>query len=58
MGESCRLCRRTDYISSESVKNYHEGIKISEMVMKVCPIKISDGDELPKTICEECLEVI
>ena len=57
MAEICRLCRKIDCGFSESINSYQEGLKISEMIMKVCLIKISESDQLPKVICEECLEV-
>jgi Zinc-finger associated domain (zf-AD) len=57
MGETCRLCRKGSEVFLEPMFDYREGYQIAEIVMKICPIQIISNDELPKMICEECLEI-
>lgn len=57
MAETCRLCRKGNEVFLESIFDYKYGFQISEMAMKIIPIIIVPNDELPKWICEECLEI-
>ncbi|CAG9810684.1 unnamed protein product [Chironomus riparius] len=62
MDDLCRICRKDCYNNSTSIKSKHEGVPISEMLTKTCPIDITFDDPisqlLPKSICNDCLEVI
>ena len=57
MMERCRLCL-SDSENCYSLSEKREGLPISVLVMIICPIKIEPGDNLPRNICEECLEVV
>jgi hypothetical protein len=62
MEECCRICRKSISFISFLIDSYHDGIPISEMLLKTCPIDITTDDPigllLPKSICDDCLEVI
>lgn len=53
----CRLCLQDDSVLT-SVSDYYERLPISVIMMIICPVTITTDDNLPKFICEECLEVV
>ena len=53
----CRLCRRESN-HLESLQGIRNGLPISVLVMMICPVKIIPKDNLPKFICEDCLDVV
>jgi Zinc-finger associated domain (zf-AD) len=53
----CRTCRQESW-NLRSLDEYCEGLQLSVLVMVICPIKIEISDNLPKFICNECVEVI
>lgn len=53
----CRLCLSEDEKCTD-VLEMREGLPISVIVMIICPVKIELGDNLPKQICDECLQVV
>lgn len=57
MDELCRLCAEQSNCLT-SVFSCHDGQLISDLITGICPITIDPLEDLPKNICEDCLEVI
>ena len=55
--EKCRLCLseggKLTHVSEE-----REGLPLSVIAMIICPIKIERNDNLPKYICDDCVEIL
>lgn len=57
MENVCRLCARPSSVL-ESVFGFENGRLISDLIAIICPVKIDVNDNLPKKICDECMEII
>lgn len=58
MDKICRLCGQNS-AHLESVFSLVEGGRLlADLIYIVCPIRIEVNDNLPKKICEECMEVV
>jgi hypothetical protein len=57
MDTVCRLCaRQSNFL--ESVFSFQNNRLVADQIVVICPVKIEIEDDLPKQICEECLEII
>lgn len=53
------MCRKRVLHFSEYIFSFRDGMEISEIIMKICPIpQIHRNDGLPQQICEECFEIL
>jgi Zinc-finger associated domain (zf-AD)/Zinc finger, C2H2 type len=58
MENVCRLCARQSQ-PLESVFSFQNGGRLlTDLIAVICPIRIDVNDNLPKQICEECLEIV
>ena len=57
MMEKCRLCLSEGGMLTH-VSQEREGLPLSVIAMIICPIKIERNDNLPKYICDDCVEIL
>lgn len=55
--ELCRLCARKSLFMTSVFGFSHDRLVI-DLIKIICPIKIDPDDDLPKNICDECLEIV
>ena len=57
MESLCRLCS-VEAPSLKSIYSFAKGRLIADLITILIPIKFEAGDDLPKNICGDCLDIV